>query len=44
MIDQRDTSHMGLHDLRSKVAIIPQEPVLFSGSIVFHCFVIYFQI
>lgn len=23
---------MGLHDLRSKISIIPQEPVLFSGS------------
>lgn len=32
IIDQRDTQHMGLHDLRSKIAIIPQEPVLFSGS------------
>lgn len=32
MIDQRDTHLMGLHDLRSKVSIIPQEPVLFSGT------------
>lgn len=31
-IDQRDTECMGLHDLRSKVSIIPQEPVLFSGT------------
>ncbi|KAH8352895.1 hypothetical protein KR084_007132 [Drosophila pseudotakahashii] len=32
LIDKRDTNEMGLHDLRSKISIIPQEPVLFSGS------------
>lgn len=32
IIDQRDTNDMGLHDLRSKISIIPQEPVLFSGT------------
>ncbi|KAM7344070.1 putative multidrug resistance-associated protein lethal(2)03659 isoform 2-T2 [Cochliomyia hominivorax] len=32
LIDQKDTSEMGLHDLRSKISIIPQEPVLFSGT------------
>ncbi|XP_059225376.1 probable multidrug resistance-associated protein lethal(2)03659 [Stomoxys calcitrans] len=32
LIDHRDTQEMGLHDLRSKISIIPQEPVLFSGS------------
>jgi ATP-binding cassette subfamily C (CFTR/MRP) protein 4 len=31
-IDLRDTQQMGLHDLRSKISIIPQEPVLFSGT------------
>jgi ATP-binding cassette subfamily C (CFTR/MRP) protein 4 len=31
-IDLRDTQRMGLHDLRSKISIIPQEPVLFSGT------------
>lgn len=31
-IDLRDTQEIGLHDLRSKISIIPQEPVLFSGS------------
>ncbi|KMZ04219.1 probable multidrug resistance-associated protein lethal(2)03659 [Drosophila simulans] len=31
-IDERDTADMGLFDLRSKISIIPQEPVLFSGS------------
>jgi ATP-binding cassette subfamily C (CFTR/MRP) protein 4 len=31
-IDLRDTQDMGLHDLRSKIAIIPQVPVLFSGT------------
>ncbi|EDV59380.2 uncharacterized protein Dere_GG23434 [Drosophila erecta] len=32
LIDKRDTSHMGLHDLRRQISIIPQEPVLFSGT------------
>ncbi|EDW78164.1 uncharacterized protein Dwil_GK24852 [Drosophila willistoni] len=32
IIDKRDTQKMGLHDLRSKISIIPQEPVLFSGT------------
>ncbi|XP_017000056.2 probable multidrug resistance-associated protein lethal(2)03659 [Drosophila takahashii] len=32
LIDKRDTNEMGLHDLRSKISIIPQEPVLFSGT------------
>lgn len=32
LIDGRDTKAMGLHELRSKISIIPQEPVLFSGT------------
>uniref|UniRef100_A0A336K3I0 CSON002942 protein n=1 Tax=Culicoides sonorensis TaxID=179676 RepID=A0A336K3I0_CULSO len=32
-IDKLDTSDIGLHDLRSKISIIPQEPVLFSGTL-----------
>lgn len=32
LIDKRDSQVMGLHDLRSKISIIPQEPVLFSGT------------
>ena len=32
-IDEVDTSQIGLHDLRSKISIIPQEPFLFSGSL-----------
>ncbi|KCV70415.1 hypothetical protein H696_02759 [Fonticula alba] len=32
-IDQVDTSRLGLHDLRSRLSIIPQEPVLFGGSV-----------
>ncbi|KAF8509514.1 ABC protein [Hysterangium stoloniferum] len=32
-IDGIDISSLGLHDLRSKIAIIPQEPLLFSGTI-----------
>ncbi|XP_063224515.1 ATP-binding cassette sub-family C member 4-like [Bacillus rossius redtenbacheri] len=33
LIDGLDTGVIGLHDLRSKLSIIPQEPVLFSGSL-----------
>lgn len=32
LIDGIDTKEVGLHDLRSKLSIIPQEPVLFSGT------------
>ncbi|WAQ96707.1 MRP1-like protein [Mya arenaria] len=33
VIDGVDIAQIGLHDLRSKLTIIPQEPVLFSGSL-----------
>lgn len=33
LIDRIDISMIGLHDLRSKLGIIPQEPVMFQGSI-----------
>lgn len=32
IIDDINIAHIGLHDLRSKISIIPQEPVLFSGT------------
>ena len=33
LIDSRDISKIGLGTLRSRLTIIPQDPVLFSGSI-----------
>lgn len=32
-IDNVDTKKIGLHDLRNKISIIPQEPVLFSATL-----------
>lgn len=32
IIDDLDINKLGLHELRSKISIIPQEPVLFSGT------------
>ena len=33
MIDGVNCLTLGLHDVRTKIAIIPQDPVLFSGSV-----------
>ncbi|GFT69836.1 canalicular multispecific organic anion transporter 1, partial [Nephila pilipes] len=35
-IDGIDISILGLHDLRSKITIIPQDPTVFSGSLRFN--------
>lgn len=32
IIDGVEIHDLGLHDLRSKISIIPQEPILFSGT------------
>lgn len=32
-IDGLNVAHIGLHDLRSQLTIIPQEPILFSGTL-----------
>jgi ATP-binding cassette subfamily C (CFTR/MRP) protein 4 len=32
-IDDINTNDLGLHDLRARISIIPQEPVLFSESL-----------
>lgn len=32
LIDGLEINALGLHELRSKLSIIPQEPVLFSGT------------
>lgn len=33
VIDDIDVSQIGLHSLRTRLTIIPQDPVLFSGSL-----------
>lgn len=32
-IDEKDTNRVSLEELRSNLAIIPQDPVLFTGTI-----------
>uniref|UniRef100_A0A8U7PAK7 ABC-type glutathione-S-conjugate transporter n=1 Tax=Corvus moneduloides TaxID=1196302 RepID=A0A8U7PAK7_CORMO len=33
LIDGQDIAQLGLHNLRSKITVVPQDPVLFSGSL-----------
>lgn len=33
VIDGKDLTKLGLHDLRSRLTVIPQDPVLFTGSL-----------
>ncbi|NXT66265.1 MRP1 protein, partial [Chaetops frenatus] len=33
LIDGQDIAQLGLHDLRTRITVIPQDPVLFSGSL-----------
>ncbi|NXS78003.1 MRP6 protein, partial [Erpornis zantholeuca] len=33
LIDGQDIAQLGLHDLRSNVTVVPQDPVLFSGTL-----------
>ena len=33
IIDGVDTSKVGLTDLRSRLSLVPQDPVIFSGSV-----------
>ena len=33
IVDGIDISKIGLHDLRSRIGIIPQDPTLFNGSV-----------
>ncbi|NXX54718.1 MRP1 protein, partial [Scopus umbretta] len=33
LIDGLDIAQLGLHDLRTKITVVPQDPVLFSGSL-----------
>jgi ATP-binding cassette subfamily C (CFTR/MRP) protein 1 len=35
-IDGTNTTQLGLHTIRGKLTVIPQDPVLFSGSIRFN--------
>jgi ATP-binding cassette subfamily C (CFTR/MRP) protein 1 len=36
VIDGQDISQLGLHDLRARLTIIPQDPVLFTGNVRFN--------
>ncbi|NXT85057.1 MRP6 protein, partial [Zapornia atra] len=33
LIDGLDIAHLGLHNLRSNITVVPQDPVLFAGSL-----------